>query len=696
MAVTVGLDPEPETSTVATARRHEPSAPEASPARPPLALTVTVIESIPNNVSNPTDRLIIGTAGHIDHGKSTLVRSLTGVDPDRLKEEKERGITIVLGFAPLDLPSGRRCGVVDVPGHERLVRTMIAGATGIDLLLLVVAADEGVMPQTREHLAICELLGVRQGVVALTKTDLVDDEWLELVRSDLASELRGSFLEKAPVVACSATTGQGLDELLATLDRVADKAERRSVEGLLRLPIDRSFIMKGFGTVVTGTLLSGRVQVGDSVEALPSGATGKVRGLQVHGAQVQHSVAGTRTAVNVQGAGAAGFKRGEWLVHPDSIDVSRRLDVRARLLSIYPKPLGRRTHLLVHAGTTHVEAVMSLLEGETLEPGQEAYAHLELSGPLLVLPGDRLIFRGTQRLAHHGHTIGGAVVIRPSARRPRKRAKTLAEVQALDRAETDEERLALVVHQAGPGGIEWRELLMRTGLGSRETRSLLKKLAKEHRLVAFGQSGVIHGDHLAWLERTALDRITAYHEANPLEPGMPREELRSKLPGVSPALFGLVLEALRHGPDAVVENDLVRRSDFKPGASHAGVEQLKRDILGRLADGGLTPPRDKELSEALGVGLAEVRAALKLLVADGRIAKVAEGLFFAVEHLDDLRARVIEHLERHEKLTAQEFKTLTGASRKFTIPLAEYFDKEKLTMRVGDARVLRRKPGRGQ
>lgn len=644
-------------------------------------------------MASPTDRLIVGTAGHIDHGKSTLVRALTGVDPDRLKEEKERGITIVLGFAPLDLPSGRRCGVVDVPGHERLVRTMIAGATGIDVVLMVVAADEGTMPQTREHLAICQLLGVKHGVVALTKTDLVDEEWRELVIADLADELEGTFLEGAPIVPCSATTGAGLDELKATLDRVADRALRRDTDGFLRMPVDRVFTVKGFGAVVTGTLVGGRIRVGDSIGFHPSGTPGRVRGLQVHGEAVEESVAGTRTAVNVQGAElqTGDLHAGEWLVHPGAIEPSRRLDVRLELLPIFPRPLEPRAKVIVHAGTARVDAVVRLLEGDgatKLEPGGAAYAHLELPAPIVALPGDRLILRGTERLEGHGHTIGGAVVVRPLARRPRKVARTLEEVRALHEAESEEARVALVVEQAGPTGIDQRALLPLTGVGPQAAHRHLKALLRRSVIVTFGQHSFIHEAQLEGLVALAVRRVGEFHEASPLEAGMPREELRSKLPGVTPALFALVLERLKAGGEVEVGQDAVKKAGFRPAVSQ---DELQAKIRGRFEAAGLQPPWDKELAEALDLDLRELQAALKLLVAEGALVKVADGLFFSTSRIRELEAAIVRHLETEKQLTAQQLKDLTGASRKFTIPLGEYFDKQKLTMRVGDARVLRRR-----
>jgi len=646
-------------------------------------------------VSGPTDRLIIGTAGHIDHGKSSLVKALTGIDPDRLKEEKDRGITIVLGFAPLDLPSGRRCGVVDVPGHERLVRTMIAGASGIDLVLLVVAADEGTMPQTREHLAICELLGVRHGVVVVNKVDLVDEEWLDLVRADLADELAGTFLAEAPIVSCSARTGAGLDELVAAIDRIAGHATRRDPDGLLRMPVDRVFTMKGFGTVLTGTLVGGRVRVGDPVELLPSGVQGRVRGIQVHAVSVEDSLAGQRTAINIQGAETAEVDRGQWLVHHGSFTPARRLEGRLRLLPAFPHPLRKRARVLVNAGTTQTPATVRLLEGESLSPGESCLVHIELESSIVVLPGDRLIVRGTERLEGHGHTIGGIEVVRPHARRPRRLAETVGELTALERAGSDEERISLVVAQQGLTGISHKELLPHVGVGPQAASRAIKALVRKGELRSFGQQDLIHANRLEALEEKARAQVAMFHERQPMEPGMGREELRSKLSGVSPALFALLLDRLERAKSVIIERDLVRNPAFRPRAATGGgqIEQLKASIAQRIERAGLTPPTDKELAAELGLDPRELQAALKLLVTDGTAVKVAEGLHFASSHLETLEATLLAHFTREDTLTAQQFKALTGASRKFTIPLGEHFDRRKLTMRIGDARVLRHKPG---
>lgn len=643
---------------------------------------------------SPTDRLIIGTAGHIDHGKSTLVEAMTGVDPDRLKEEKDRGITIVLGFAPLDLPTGRRCGVVDVPGHERLVRTMIAGASGIDLVLLVVAADEGTMPQTREHLAICELLGIEHGVVALTKTDLVDEEWLELVKDDLSEELSGTFLSEAPVVPCSSHTKDGFDELYAALDTVAERAGRRDPDGLLRMPVDRVFTMKGFGTVATGTLIGGRIRAGDPIELLPSNVQGRVRGLQVHGESVEDSLAGVRTAVNIQGPEAAEVRRGEWVVKPGSLTPTWRVEGRLTLLDAYPRPLKKRAPVLINAGTTQAAGTIRLLEGDKLSPGGSALVHLELEAPIVALPGDKLIVRGTERLEGHGHTIGGIEVARPHARRPRKPMVTVEELEALEVAETDEERISLVILQRGHTGMTQKELLPLLGIGPQAASRALKTLTRKGDLKPYGQQGYIHRDQLERLEERASKQLDGFHRDSPMEPGMPREELRSKLPGVSPALFSLLLDRLSRKSKIVVEQELLRRPKFRPrvDTSSAAMEKLKSDIAGRLERSGLTPPTDKVLAEDLALDKRQVLATLKLLVSDGKVVKVTEGLHFAQSRIDDLENRIIEHFENDENLDAQKFKAMTGASRKFTIPLAEYFDRNKLTLRIGDVRVLRRKP----
>jgi selenocysteine-specific elongation factor len=646
----------------------------------------------------PSHAIVIGTAGHIDHGKTALTRALTGIDTDRLKEEKARGITIELGFAWLDL-GGYRCAVVDVPGHERFVRTMVAGATGIDLVVLVIAADEGVMPQTREHLDICRLLRVARGVVALSKADLVAPDWLDLVREDVRATLRGTFLEGAPVIPCSAVTGAGLEELKAALLDLAAQVPRRDEDGLVRLPIDRVFTMHGFGTVVTGTLAAGRLAVDDEVEALPGGARGKVRGLQVHGVATPVALAGQRTAVNLGGVARDAITRGEILAHAGVLRPSSLVEAEVEILTAARAPLGRRTRLLCHAGTAQVPGLVVLLEGEEVAPGGTALVQLHLAGGLCLLPGDRFILRGFTPQAHYGTTVGGGQVLRVLCARARRRdPEVVARLKALAAADRPT-RVALTVEAAGVAGLGRAELQQRLGDPPRAVDAALQQLLSTRTLVRFDaeRGAVAHQRAVATLEAAALQAVAAFHAAQPRQPGIGREELRSKLPAHAPArLVHLAVEALRARGALVAERDLLRLPGHVADVPTAG-PSLRQSIAALYAAAKLQPPRHAEVAGLLKAAAptgparreAEVREALELLVRDGTLVRVSPELFFDRAAIDDLRARLLAYLAEHGTITAQAFKELCGASRKYSIPLAEHFDNEKVTLRVGEIRRRR-------
>jgi selenocysteine-specific elongation factor len=639
---------------------------------------------------------VIGTAGHIDHGKTSLVRALTGVDTDRLKEEKERGITIELGFASLALPSGERVGVVDVPGHERFVRTMVAGAVGIDLVVLVVAADEGVMPQTREHLDICGLLGIARGVVALTKADTVDETMLELAAADVAETLKGTFLEKAPIVPCSAKTGAGLDALKQAITDGLVDAPGKDPDGLLRLPIDRVFSMKGFGTVVTGTLWAGTARPGDDVVALPpresSATPTKVRGVQVHGAPVEAAVAGQRTAINLAIAREL-LERGETLVRAGELEPGKLLDVRIKYLSTCKAPLKRRARVLFHAGTAQSLAQVTLLDTHALEPGREALAQLQLEQPMVLLPGDRFILRGFVMQRHHGTTLGGGVVLRTlGARHRRGTPDLLATLRANEQAAPDE-RVRLEVERAGERGILRTELQMRVPHNPKVVEASLSRLQASRQIVRFDKErGALVGQRaLEALKQRALDAVTAFHAAQPLQAGMPREELRSKVTG-DVRLLHVVLETLAQEKKLAVEREVVRLPGHDAARSTAakGLEPLAERVVALWEQAGLQPPRPAEAVVALKCDANELARAIDLLARGGTLVKVKD-LVFHRRALDDLRERLVAHLTAKGTIDPQGWKEMVGASRKFAIPLAEHFDAEKLTLRVGDLRKLRGK-----
>ncbi len=637
--------------------------------------------------------VVIGTAGHIDHGKTALVKRLTGIDTDRLKEERERGITIELGFAHLALGE-RRFGVVDVPGHERFIKSMVAGAGGIDLVVLVVAADEGVMPQTREHLDICGLLGVERGLVALTKSDLVDEEWRALVTDDLRRALAGSFLEGAPILPCSSLTGEGLDAILEAIAAIAAELRPRDPGGLLRLPLDRVFTMKGFGTVVTGTLLSGTIRVGEDATVLPGGATGKVRGIQVHGEAVELAVAGQRTAVNLGSVERSLVARGEVLVHPGTLSPSAMIDVELRLLPGLRKPLPVRSRALFHIGTRQQEASCVLLDSPALAPGERCLAQLRFEEPVVALPGDRFILRGFQKLESHGTTIGGGRVLRVLSRRTRPRDSAAIELLGRIAGADPLARVGLELEAAGPAGLTRAALQERLPFIPAEVDRHLARLRDLREAIVFDkESGAtVHALPFRTLRERALALVERFHAEHPLEAGMGREELRTRLggPSLDPRLYFAVLQALERAGELVVERELCRRPGHRVEATRQPLQALSERVRASYRSAALAPPREAELAASLGAPPAELAAALKVLCEEGALVRVGGGLLFHKDALAQLREKLVAHLERAGQITPAEWKELVGQSRKFAIPLAEHFDAQKLTLRVGDLRKLRR------
>jgi len=643
-------------------------------------------------------RIVIGTAGHIDHGKTALVRALTGIDTDRLAEEKRRGITIELGFAHLALEGGTVAGVVDVPGHERFVRAMAAGAGGIDLVVLVVAADEGVMPQTREHLDICRLLGVPRGLVALTKSDLLPElgaEWLPLLEAEVRAAAEGTFLEGCPIVPCSARTGDGLDALRAALGALAREVPERSADGPLFLPVDRAFSLRGFGTVITGTLLSGTIAEGDHaalVPASPGVGELRVRTVQVHGKPEPRALAGQRTAVNLPGLEAAAVSRGQALCRPGELPQSRLLDVQLQLLAAAPRPVRHRARLLLHVGTAQAEAAVALLDRAELAPGGTCFAQLRLDAPVAALPGQRFILRGFAAIEGRGRTVAGGRVLAIAARRRRRlRPEELDQLEVLSSGVPDA-RVAATLAMAGPAGLPAAALVGRTALSPRALEASLERLG------ARGEALLFDKDRRAWVAgevaRALAERLrkalAAFHQAKPVASGMGKEELRGRLPPVvDPRLFQRLLSQLAEKGELTAEGDLVRARGHTAAATGSGAAALKSKVAEALRRGGLTPPWLAELPALVGASQAEVAAVLKLLLAEGTAVRTAPELWFDAAAVAGLQGKLVAHLRAHGGITTQEFKDLVGATRKHVIPLAEYFDREKVTLRVGEKRVLR-------
>lgn len=630
--------------------------------------------------------VIVGTAGHIDHGKSALVRALTGTDPDRLEEEKRRGITIDIGFANLDLtaPSGEklRLGFVDVPGHERFVRNMLAGIGGIDLVLLVIAADESVKPQTREHFDICRLLSVQRGITVLTKSDLVDADMLEVVRMEVAEYLRGSFLDPAtsPIVAVSAKTSDGLEELRDALARLAADVPAKDAGAVFRLPIDRVFSMKGFGTVVTGTLISGSVHKDEELEVQPTAQRLRVRGVQVHGAAAEKAVAGQRTALNLAGAETSELARGMMLTPAGIFRPARRVSVQLNLLpSARVLRDGTRVHL--HVFTAETIAEVRLLGAKQLQPGQSGLARLKLDDPVMLLPGDRFIVRQFSPVI----TIGGGVVL--DALEPARRLKAeerLAFVQAVAAA-GDSDLLLARVSRPGFDGLPLSEAVAETGWLRARVEAVAAALGAEGRVLRFGDV-LVSAQAVAKLRTAMTVTVEAFQNANPLVAGISREELREKL-GVGPEVY-------RGVEDLLVREKALQLAGESIHVAGRGVvlrdeeANAKKQIETAFAQAGLKVPLLKDVLASLPIDQLRAQKIVTLLLRDRVLVKVGDDLVFHRDALEGLRKLVIAQKATTAKMNVVAFKDLIGVTRKYAIPLLEWLDRERVTRRVGDERLI--------
>ncbi len=636
--------------------------------------------------------MILGTAGHVDHGKTSLVKALTGIDTDRLPDEKRRGITLELGFAHLALDDGTLAGVVDVPGHERFVKAMAAGAGGVDCVVFVVAADEGVMPQTREHLDICRLLGVRAGVVALTKSDLLAElgaDWKQLVESDLAALTAGTFLEGAPVVPCSAKTGEGLAALRSELSALLRAVPGRSPEGPLFLPVDRAFSVKGFGTVVTGSLLSGQLAVDEAVALLPAfPGPFRVRGLHAHGKPAERLSAGSRAAVNLAGVEAAAISRGAVLCRHGEVPTSRILDVELELLAAAVGPLPAQKKLLLHLGTAQVPATVALLGNSLLAPGDRALAQLRLGAPVAALPHQRFVLRGSHVLPGRGATVaGGRVLAIDAPKRRRGRAERLR-VLLEDDAEG---RVAWLLDEAGARGLTAGECSVRSGQTPKALTRILERLGARSSavLVDRGARLYLSSRALADLATRAHEVLEDFHAREPMREGLSKEELKQRLGLQSERVFARVLEALVGGREAELAGDRLRLPGRERALSPAARSE-RAQLAATVASANLAPPTVAELALRLSVPAARVIELLSVAQAEGDLVKVSEELYFGRAPLEALKERLVAELKAQGSLSTQGFKDLVGQSRKYVIPLSEYFDRERVTLRVGERRVLRR------
>ena len=630
----------------------------------------------------------IGTAGHVDHGKTLLIKALTGVDTDRLKEEKERGISIELGFAYLDLPSGVRAGIIDVPGHERFIKNMLAGVGGIDIVLLVIAADEGIMPQTQEHMDIIRILGINRGVVALSKTDLVDQDWLELVTEEVQGFIDKTSLAGAPIIPVSAVTGSGLKELVAAIDRLVEVTEEKPAEGPVRLPIDRVFTISGFGTVVTGTLVSGTIREGDILEVLPQRITARVRSVQVHKVKRNAARAGQRVAVNLAGLERQAVNRGNVLSTPKAFTPSTTLDARIFLLKS-AKPLKNRTRIRLHIGTAEATGRAVLLDRDELAPEASCYAQFILEEAVVADRRDRFVLRSISPV----NTIGGGVVLEPVAQRHRRYRKDI--IEYLGTIETGSPMDRVIKHLKASGlPVEVGNLSETVGLDRKtvdDVAAVLCSSGKVKTIAIDSQRFLIDGEHYTAFKKRVQELVEAYHREFPLREGFPKEELRSRLfADVGGRVFQALLQAMADDGAIGLQTQTVTHAGFSGEPPVESVPVLER-LEGIYREAGFLPPRWEDVVARLGLAAQEADEYLAYLVRTGALVKLPDEQLIHAKVLQDAQEKIVRTLESRGEISLGEVRDLLNTTRKYALPLLEYLDFKRVTKRVGDKRVLVRK-----
>ena len=634
--------------------------------------------------------IILGTAGHIDHGKTSLVKALTGIETDRLKEEKERGITIELGFALLDLPNGQRLGIVDMPGHEKFVKNMVAGSSGIDVVTMVIAADEGVMPQTREHMEICNLMGIEHGIVALTKIDMVDPDLLELALDDIQDFVQGTFLEDKPIIPVSSVTNEGLDEFIKTLESICSNLPERKFSSIFRLPVDRVFSMKGFGTVITGTLASGSINVGNDIMVYPKQIVSKVRGIQVHSSGVETAGPGTRTAINFQGLDKESVSRGDILSTPDTLIESYMVDAHFLYLKSNTKPAKNRTRIRFHSGTSEILGYLILLDRKELLPGDEACVQFRLESPVCCIKDDRYVIRSYSPVK----TIGGGDILNPASQKHKLFDKTV--IQGLENLllGDNEQTILFFLSLKGFQGLLFSQLRVMTNIPDKKLTITLQKMLAKQQVIQTDKERqkFVNGAVFENFKEKLIQKLTAYHAQNPLKEGMPTQELKSKFQYVDDIkFFNILFTKLSKENFIVLDKNIVKLSAHKV-ALKVDQHEVKEKIYKIYQASGMTPPFFRTICQDLNLDKKNAIDVLHMLIDEKSIVKTKDDLYFDAKKIDDLKQKLVNFLKEKESITTPDFKGLTGSvSRKYVIPLIEYFDSINLTIRVGDTRQLRRK-----
>jgi selenocysteine-specific elongation factor len=630
--------------------------------------------------------IIVGTAGHIDHGKTALVKAITGIDADRLKEEKERGITIDIGFANLVLDGDTTIGFIDVPGHERFIKNMLAGVGGIDMVMLVIAADESVMPQTREHLDICSLLHIKQGLTVLTKIDNVERDIADLVEIEVREFLKGSFLERSPILRVSSLTREGIPQLIDTLREFSKKIEPKDATRIFRLPIDRCFTMKGFGTVITGTLIAGQVHKEEEVEIFPQQRTTRVRGIQVHGHTSNVAHAGQRTALNLLGVEVSDIERGMVLTVPGVFKPTSMFDCHLELLPSAPNAIEMRKRIRFHAGTAELMGYAVLLGQERMEPGESAFAQIRLEQPTFALPGDRFIIRQYSPMI----TIGGGEILDATPEKHRRNDRRVGEKLRVFKEGTIDDRLMAIVEEAGLQTMELSQVVARLGLVPALARERSTGLAKAGRLRVLGENPlvVVSAGVFKNGADSAAKAIREFHQANPLVQGIGREELKARVfIDASNLLFQAVLDNLVTEKKIAVSQDIIYEFGRKVTLK-ADEEHMREQLARRFRSLGLQAPAPDEMIDSLKLDRTTARKIIQLMVRENVLIKITEDMFVERAAVEKLVSDIKTLKSKKPKLGVSDFKDLAGVSRKYAIPLLEYLDRQRVTRRVGDERLI--------
>ena len=625
--------------------------------------------------------IIIGTAGHVDHGKTALIKALTGIETDRIKEEKKRGITIELGFAYLDLPDGEKAGIIDVPGHEKFVKNMLAGAGGIDLALLVVAADEGFMPQTREHLGILSLLNISEGIIVITKKDMVDDDWLEIVCEDVRSEVKGTFLENAQIIPVSSYTGEGIEQLKTAIFELIDQnTQIKNLDIPFRIPVDRIFSVEGFGTVITGTLIEGRMKIGDPVTIYPSRIESRVRNLQVHSHDVTEAYAGQRVAVNLAGLKKTDLNKGDVVAVPNSMHTTMMIDIKLNILRDCEREILNGTRLHLYHGARDVLCKVILLDRDSISAGESCYAQLRLEEEIAVKTGDRFVLRFYSPL----ETIGGGVILDSNPFKHKRNNPAVLESLHIKESGSDKEKISAALHDYSSRFETLDFLQVQTAIPKEQFDQQIQKLLKDKTAFRVSDNIVIHSDYLTHLKDTAVRLLSAYHQENPLRDGMKKDEFRSKFLHFDDiAVIDKITDSLVNRKFLKYVNGCVALADFE-----VQKDDNLEEIEAAFREGGFSPESPDQIATRFPK-VKNYRQVVESLVNTGRLVRVEDKILLHVDYYEKALSMAKEHIAQNGQITLAEMRDLMGASRKFAVAVLEYWDRRNITKKVGDARVLK-------